>query len=171
KREARMNTTACRRLMLVLLAWTLLAAAEARAQCSFDSSSPSEGDVLTEAPKSMLINFLLGIHLQNVRLVGDDGTVWPLDWTPTEEDVFKAEFHVTKRLPPGKYQIEWIAYVRQHYHPDGGVIPFTVAAPGSIDTAAGTAGVAPAAPANGAPRRAPGWPYRALLGSVPPTDR
>ena len=166
-----MKTTACRRLMLVLLAWTLLAAAEARAQCSFDSSSPSEGDVLTEAPKSMLINFLLGIHLQNVRLVGDDDTVWPLDWTPTEEDVFKAEFQVTAPLPPGKYQIEWTAYVRQHYHPDGGVIPFRVAAPGSIGAGAGITSAA-RPPASGAPRAVSGWPYRALReGSTPPPGR
>src|SRR5262249_18354874 len=145
KREATMKTTARFWLTLPVLAWTLLAAAEARAQCSFDASSPSEGDVLAEAPKAMLINFLLGIHLHKVRIVGDAGTVWPLDWTPTEEDVFKAEFQVTTPLPPGKYQIEWTAYVRQHYHPDGGVIPFTVAAPEA--TGAGNAGATSATPA------------------------
>ena len=94
-----MRKTAHLWLTLPVLAWTLLAT-EARAQCSFDTSTPAEGDVVAESPKSMLINFLLGIHLQNVRLVGGDGTVWPLDWTPTEEDVFKAEFHVVKPLPP-----------------------------------------------------------------------
>jgi hypothetical protein len=105
-----------------------------------------------------------------VRLVGEDGTVWPLDWTPTEENVFKAEFHATKPLPPGKYQIEWTAYVRQHYHPDGGVIPFTVAAPGV--TGADIAHVTSAAPAGGAPRAASGWPYRALReGFALPPDR
>jgi len=167
-----MKKTARLWLTLPVIAWALLAAAEARAQCSFDTSTPAEGDVVAESPKSMLINFLLGIHLQNVRLVGDDGTVWPLDWTPTEEDVFKAEFHVMKPLPPGKYQIEWSAYVRQHYHPDGGVIPFTVAARESTSVGAADVTSAAAPPAGGAPRGVSGWPYRALReGFAPPTGR
>jgi methionine-rich copper-binding protein CopC len=153
-----------------LLGCMLLATAEARAQCSFDESMPSEGEVLGQAPTLLTIKFLLGIHLQKVRLVGDDGTVWPLDWTGTEEDVFKAEFHPTTPLPPGKYRIEWIAYVRQHYHPDGGVIPFSIAVLGSAGASAdATPAVAP--PAGAAPRAAPGWPYRALRAmSAPPAD-
>jgi len=152
----------------VLLSWTLVAA-DARAQCSYDTSTPSEGDVLTDVPAPMVIKFLLGIHLQTVRLVGGDGTEWPLDWMTTEQDVFQAEFRPTGPLPPGKYQIEWTAYVRQHYHPDGGVIPFTVAAPGSTE-----ANAMPAATlrAGAAPRAASGWPYRALRGgAAPPPDR
>jgi methionine-rich copper-binding protein CopC len=158
------------RIAALLVGLLLLAPAHARAQCSYDSSVPSEGDVLDPVPAPMIIKFLLGIHLQNVRLVGDDGTMWPLDWTSTEDNVFKAEFRVTQRLPPGQYRIEWTAYVRQHYHPDGGVIPFTVAPPAST----GGGGVTPAAapPAGAAPRAASGWPYRALqAGSAPPAGR
>jgi methionine-rich copper-binding protein CopC len=158
------------RIGALLAGLILLAAGQARAQCSYETSVPSDGDVLAAVPAPMIIKFLLGIHLQNVRLVGDDGTVWPLDWTSTEDNVFKAEFRVTQPLPPGQYRIEWTAYVRQHYHPDGGVIPFTVAAPGSSGAGATTPAAAP--PAGAAPRAASGWPYRALqAGSAPPAGR
>jgi methionine-rich copper-binding protein CopC len=163
---------------LALTAVLLLAATQAHAQCSFDTSQPSEGDVLDRAPDTMVINFLFGIHLQNVRLVGADGTVWPIDWQRTEDNVFKAEFRTNRTLPPGRYQVEWIAYVRQHHHPDGGVIPFTVAAPDSAIAAPAESGadvgVRPAAapPADAARRADPAAPYRALLGaSARPQDR
>lgn len=146
---------------LPLLGWMWLMTTEAPAQCSFDASVPSENDVLDAVPLPMTINFALGIELQNVRLVGADGTEWPTDWVGTKDDVYKAEFRPTKPLPPGKYQIEWIAYVRQHYHPDGGVIVFTIAAPGSAETSA-RATPAATPPAGGALRAASGLPYRGL---------
>lgn len=131
---------------------------------------PTDGEVVTATPAPIVINFLLGIELQSVRLVDASGTEWPTDWTRIEGNVFKTEFRVTEPLPPGTYQIEWSAYVRQHYHPDGGVIPFTVAASG----ADGDARIRPAAspPAAAARQGATGWPYRALLGgAAPTTDR
>ena len=121
---------------------------------------------MAEAPAPIVINFALGIHLQAVRLVDAGGTEWPIDWTKTDENVFKAEFLVTTPLPPGTYQVQWSAYVRQHYHPDGGVIEFTVApraANGSVD-------MRPAAtPPAAAHRGVTSWPYRALQGGAAPT--
>lgn len=140
------------------------------AQCSFESSVPTDGEVVTATPAPIVINFLLGIELQAVRLVDAGGTEWPTDWARSEGNVFKAEFRATKPLPPGAYQIEWTAYVRQHYHPDGGVIPFTVAA----SAADGDSRISPAAspPAAAAHRAATGWPYRGLQGAAaPPADR
>src|SRR5262245_42253303 len=99
-----MNAAGTRFWPVLLMASTLFAA-QAQAQCSFDMSTPSDGDVLAQAPESMVIRFLLGIHLQAVRLVDGNGTEWPLDWAATEQDVFRAEFRPTKPLPPGKYQI------------------------------------------------------------------
>src|SRR5262245_47823874 len=154
-----------------LVVLTLLAATPARAQCSFDTSVPADNEVLAEVPDPIVINFALGIHLQRVRLVAADGTEWPIDWSSTEENVFKAEFRATRPLPPGKYQIEWTAYVRQHYHPDGGVIPFTLA---ERDPSGAPAAATPPAtpPAGGARRAATGWPYRALgAGAAPRPDR
>jgi methionine-rich copper-binding protein CopC len=146
-----------------LLGSMLLAATEARAQCSFDSSVPADGEVVEALPAPMTLNFSFAIDLQDVRLVGEDGAVWPLDWMKSSTDVYKAEFRATKPLPPGKYVIEWAAYVRQHYHPDAGAVPFIV-------VAAGSAGATPAAgpPAGAAPRDAQGSPYRALLGGSAP---
>ena len=119
----------------------------------------------------MTLNFSFAIDLQHVRLVGEDGAVWPLDWIKSSTDVYKAEFRATKPLPPGKYVIEWAAYVRQHYHPDGGAVPFTVAAAGP-DRVNTTAIPAAGPPAGAAPRDAQGSPYRALLGdSAPPAGR
>jgi methionine-rich copper-binding protein CopC len=165
------TTTRYLRLALPLLGCLFLATMPARAQCSFDMSVPSDGDVFAEAPAAMTIKFLFGIELQNVRLIGSDGAVWPIDWAKSAEDVFEAEFHATKPLPPGRYSIEWTAYVRQHYHPDGGVIAFTV---GSPEAANANAGVTPAAapPTIAAPRAALGWPYRAIrAGAAPRADR
>ena len=166
-----MKATSLAWIVMPLTGWMILAASPADAQCSFDSSAPSWGEILKQVPDSFTLNFLFGIELQNVRVVGDDGRVWPTDWTRAENDVFKAEFHVTQGLPPGKYQLEWTAYVRQHYHSDGGSIPFTIAA---NDGAGATADATPAAapPAAVAPPVAMGWPYRGLRGvSAPPTGR
>lgn len=114
-------------LAALLLGSMLLAPMQAPAQEMYDTSIPALEAVLKDVPVPMVITFSEGIYLTNLRLVGADGAVWPLDWKKTEDDVFKAEFRVTKPLPAGKYQIEWTAYVRQHFHPDGGVIPFTIA--------------------------------------------
>ncbi|WP_197077569.1 copper resistance protein CopC [Hyphomicrobium sp. 99] len=113
---------------MLMLGTSLITAAQARAQEMYDTSVPSVGDILSEPPTTMNINFSEAIHLTDVRLVGVDNgrEIWPIEWVKTDEDVFKVEMRVTKPLPPGKYQIEWIADVRQHYHSDGGVIPFTV---------------------------------------------
>lgn len=154
-----------------LLGLMLLGATEARAQCSFDSSVPADGEVVDAVPAPMTLNFSFAIDLQHVRLVGEDGAVWPLDWTKSPTDVYKAEFRATKPLPPGKYVIEWAAYVRQHYHPDAGAVPFTVAAAGP-DRADAAAIPAAGPPAGAAPRDAQGSPYRALLGgAAPPAGR
>ncbi len=146
-------------------------ATEARAQCSFDSSVPAEGDVLAELPSQMAIKFLFEIELQNVRLLRSDGTVWSIDWTRAEGNVYGTEFRPTTPLPPGRYQIEWTGYVRQHYHPDGSVISFTVGSPTAMGE---SAGVKPAATlrADGVPRGAPGWPRLVpRAGAGPPADR
>jgi methionine-rich copper-binding protein CopC len=168
-REARQGTMRSRMAIAAapLLGLMLLGATEARAQCSFDSSVPADGEVVDAVPAPMTLNFSFAIDLQHVRLVGEDGAVWPLDWMKSSTDVYKAEFRATKPLPPGKYVIEWDAYVRQHYHPDAGSVPFTV-------VAAGSAAAIPAAgpPAGVAPRDERGSPYRALLGgSAPPAGR
>jgi len=147
-------------------------ASGAAAQCSFDQSEPSDNAVHDRAPAQMTIKFLFGVELKNVRLLGEDGKVWATDWTPTENDVYAAEFRAKDELPPGKYHIEWTAYVRQHYHGDGGSIPFTVASAAAAPD--GEAAVSPAAtpPAAAAPRVATGWPYRGLgAGSAPRPDR
>jgi methionine-rich copper-binding protein CopC len=156
---------------LLLLGWLPLAAEQARAQCAFDASVPSEGDVLMESPAPMVISFVPAIHVTGLRLTGADGMEWPLAWTKTDENVFKIEFTPTKSLPPGRYQIEWSAYIRQHYHPDGGVITFTLAPEGSIGVST-AATPAEARPAGAAPRAAPGSPFRVPQAvAAPPADR
>lgn len=153
---------------VLLLGGMLLGAPQALAQEMYDTSVPFQGDVLKEAPAPMVISFAEAIYLTNLRLVGADGAAWPLDWQKTEDDVFKVEFHVAKPLPPGSYQIEWTAYVRQHYHPDGGVIAFTIdpqAAPRGALTPAATQ------PTVSAPQAAPDSPDPALrAASAPPAD-
>lgn len=139
-----------KRVSLVLLG-LLLTSGQVSAQENYDTSVPFEGDVLKELPKPMTITFTTNIHLQDVTLTGSDGTQWPLAWNKTDNDVYNVAFQPTKPLPPGKYQIEWTAYVRQHGHPDGGTISFTFAPDGPVGVngatpvAASTTGAAPQA--------------------------
>ena len=152
----------CRRATaLALLALALGGAglaAPARAQCAFDQSSPNANDVVNEAEPAMSIQFMVEIELQQVRLIGPDKAEWPTDWTPVSGEVRDVAFRATKPLPPGDYLIEWNGYVRRHYHPDGGSIPFQVAAAG--------ASPAPAPQGPAGLRAAQGLRYPALLGSV-----
>jgi methionine-rich copper-binding protein CopC len=158
------------RLLMVLSGVVLLVAAgPACAQEMYDSSTPSEGDVLKALPAPMVINFLTAIHVTGLRLVGADGVEWPLEWRKTDDNVFKVEFRPSRPLPPGRYQIEWSAYVRQHYHPDGGVITFTLAPQGAINR---DAIPAEATPAGAGPPAAPGLHDRVpRAAAAPPSDR
>jgi len=154
-----------RPLAALLLAGLLSAAAgPALAQCAFDQSSPNANDTLKDPQPAVSLEFMLEFDLQDVRVVGADNTVWPTDWTRVDGEVRRADFHITKALPPGKYLIEWNGYLRRHRHADGGSVPFTVLA------ADGTApaGPAPAPRADLVPRNGPDSPYRALLGGGAP---
>lgn len=142
----------------------LLASGQALAQEMYDTSVPFQGDVLKELPKPMTITFTTSIHLKEVTLSGSDGMQWPLVWNKTDDDVYNVAFEPAKPLPPGKYQIEWTAYVRQHGHPDGGTISFTYAPETSTPAAASTTGAAPQA-AQGSP------PPALQEGGAPPTGR
>jgi len=113
-------------LALFSMLTSVLCTSSLKAQEMYDASTPSEGQVLRETPKPFLITFSEAIHLENIRLVGADGSAKPTDWKKIEDDVFKVEFNPTEPLAPGKYSIEWTAYVRQHYHSDGGVINFSL---------------------------------------------
>ncbi len=148
----------------------LLASGQAHAQEMYDTSVPFQGDVLKELPKPMTITFSTGIHLKEVTLSGSDGTQWPLAWNKTDDDVYNVAFEPTKPLPPGRYEIAWDAYVRQHGHPDGGTISFTFAPEGS----AGVSNATPVAtPTTGAaPQAAQDSPAQALQeGAARPAGR
>ena len=121
----------------------LLASGQASAQENYDTSVPFQGDVLKVLPKPMTITFTTNIHLQDITLTAGDGTRWPLAWNKTDDDVYNVAFQPTKPLPPGKYQIEWTAYVRQHRHPDGGTIDFTFAPEGSAGVTDATSAASP----------------------------
>lgn len=148
----------------------LLASGQAAAQENYDTSVPFQGDVLKVLPKSMTITFTTNIHLQDITLTAGDGTQWPIEWAKTDADVYNVAFQPTKPLPPGKYQIEWTAYVRQHGHPDGGTISFTFAPEGSASV--GDATPAAASTTGAAPQAAPDSPARAPQeGVAHPTGR
>ncbi len=139
-----------------------LATSEARAQCAFDQSYPNANEVIRDLQAPIMLQFLMEFELQDVRLYGEDRTEWPVDWVRSTAEVQKTEFRPTKPLPPGNYLIEWNGYLRQHYHPDGGSVAFTVAAADAPITPAATS------PANSAPQYGPGSRYPALLGAGAP---
>lgn len=148
-----------RRIALLVSGATLLWAPAVSAQEMYDTSAPAIDEVLRNVPAPMVINFSSDIQVNEVRLVGVNKgrELWPIEWAKTEETVYKVEMQATKPLPPGKYQIEWLAYCRHHYHPDGGVIPFTIA---SADQPIEASPAKPAAtpPASGVPLVDQGWP-------------
>lgn len=156
---------------LLLASWLAFAAGQAHAQCAYDTSTPLDGDVLKGLPAPMVINFTTDIHVTGLRLIDASGTEWPVDWSKTDANVFKLEFRPAQALPPGKYQIQWRAYVRQHFHPDGGDINFTLDPDGSV--AAGGGATPAAAPSAAAwPQAASGSPYRGpQAGAAPQPDR
>jgi methionine-rich copper-binding protein CopC len=138
------------------------AATHARAQCAFDQSFPNANDVLADPQPAVTIDFTEEFDLQEVRLLAADNTEWPTDWGRSTQEVRKAEFRVTKPLPPGPYMIIWNGYLRRHYHADGGSISFTVASAGETPTTA----IPAAAPSTGAaPRVGRGSPYPMFLGA------
>ena len=98
-----------------------------RVQEMYDTSFPEPGSVLKQSPEVITIKFTQGIYFKDVHLFSADHVEYPLEWTLNEEDVFQVELRVPQTLPPGAYEIQWWADVRQHYHPDGGVITFTIA--------------------------------------------
>lgn len=104
----------------------LLCASCADAQEMYDSSVPEHHAVLRQVPSPMIIRFAEDIQLTNLRILGADGTAWPTDWRKSDADVAQIEFRAIELLPPGKYELEWTAWVRQHGHPDGGVIMFEI---------------------------------------------
>jgi methionine-rich copper-binding protein CopC len=110
-----------RRAVALLLASMWLGTA-ARAQETFEASTPLEGEVLQQAPAPMVIKFTEGIRLKKVVLRAADGATLPIDWTASDAEVYDVAFRATGPLPAGKYQIEWTAVV--HGHSDGGVITF-----------------------------------------------
>jgi len=100
----------------------------ANAQEMYDSSVPAHNSVIKKSPSVITIKFMEGIYFKEVRLVSTEPEKkeWPLNWKKTEKNVFSISLKVPKPLPPGRYEIQWSADVRQHYHPDGGVIIFTI---------------------------------------------
>ena len=151
---------------MIVLGLALLGAPQAHAQEMYDTSVPAINEVLREVPSPLLITFSSGIQLNEVRLVGTDNgrELWPIEWTKKDEEVYDVEMRSLKQLPPGKYQIEWLAWCRHHYHPDGGVIPFVIAsADQPLEGNAATPAAAP--PTSGVPLVGQGWPRL-----VPPKD-
>jgi len=92
----------------------------------YQSSVPMDKDVLKEQPDVFHIDFGEAIHVREIKIVDANNTDWPLDWKFTDDDVHEVKFRSLKRLPPGDYQLEWSAYVRQHWHPDAGAIRFRI---------------------------------------------
>lgn len=153
---------------LPLLGLIAVTAGEARAQCAFDQSYPNANDVLPALQEPITLQFSIELELKDVRLFDESRTEVPIDWVRSPAEVRSAEFRPREPLPPGSYSIEWNGYVRRHWHPDGGSVPFTIA---SADGTATAAPVSPAAAptAGGVPRVGPASPYRALLGAGAPS--
>jgi len=110
-----------------LFALCILGITAAGAQEMYDWSEPAPDAVLKTSPETMKIVFLTGIYLQDVRLYAADQSEWPVEWAKTEGNVFDVAIRVPKALPPGRYDLKWSAYIRQHRHDDGGTINFTIA--------------------------------------------
>ena len=109
-----------------LLVAAAFGASHAGAQEMYQSSVPMDKDVLKAMPEFFHVDFGQAIHVKEVKILGADNTEWPTDWKFTDDDSYEVKFRSLKALPPGDYQMEWSAYVRQHFHPDAGTIRFRI---------------------------------------------
>ena len=110
---------------LAFALYGLVAAGPCLAHAKLQSSSPAANAHLTEAPKTLTLNFSEAAQLALLKLVGDGKEISiPVDKTA------KASQSITVPLPglvPGKYTVHWSAVAADDGHVTRGSFVFSIA--------------------------------------------
>jgi copper resistance protein C len=107
------------------IALSILVAGPCQAHARLQSSSPADNGQLTQAPKSLTLNFSEAAQLAVLKLVSDGKeTVIPIDKTVAAAKSCTLPLPV---LAPGKYTVQWTA-VADDGHVSKGSFTFSIAA-------------------------------------------
>jgi methionine-rich copper-binding protein CopC len=95
------------------------------AHARLQSSTPANDAHLTEAPKSLLLNFSEAAQLAVLKVLGD-GKEFPvaLDKTAKPSQTFTVTLPA---LVPGSYTVQWTALAADDGHVTKGTFKFTIA--------------------------------------------
>ncbi len=108
---------------LALCGWVMSAPCLAHAH--LQSSTPASDARLTEAPKTLLLNFSEAAQLAVLKLIGDGKEISiPLDKTAKPVQTYTLALPV---LPPGSYTVQWTAVAADDGHVTKGTFKFSIA--------------------------------------------
>ena len=106
-----------------------LLAAPAMASEVYDTGDPYDGQEISYSPSRVLIRFTEPVRMEKAVL--EDEASRNIDvrfGLPEDGAADSVLVRVPEVLPPGKYRLNWIAYVPAHRHSDDGTVRFTVLA-------------------------------------------
>lgn len=77
-------------------------------------SSPADGEIVTGAPSSIVLDFDHPMTVRSVQLLTDAMERIAIDFEPSEDAVERVEIALDEDLEPGGYQVTWRAAADDH---------------------------------------------------------
>ena len=114
--------------LCVALAVGLLAAPAAASEV-YDTGDPYDGQEISYSPNVVVIRFTEPVRFEKAALEDEAGRAIEVRYGRSEDDTASVSVRIPEVLPPGKYRLNWIAYVPAHRHSDDGTVRFTVLPP------------------------------------------
>ena len=112
--------------LFALALFGILAAGTCMAHAKLQSSSPAANAHLTEAPKTLTLNFSEAAQLAVLKLARDGKEVpIPLDKSAKAAQTFTLTLPA---LSPGNYTVQWTAVAADDGHVTKGTFVFSIAA-------------------------------------------
>lgn len=105
---------------------TGLLAAPAAASEVYDTGDPYDGQEISYSPNIVTVRFTEPVRLEKAALEDEAGRPIEVRYGRSEDDTVSVSVRIPETLPPGKYRLNWIAYVPAHRHSDDGTVRFTV---------------------------------------------
>ena len=106
-----------------------LLAAPAVASEVYDTGDPYDGQEISYSPNVVTIRFTEPVRFEKAALEDEAGRAIEVRYGRSEDDTASVSVRIPEVLPPGKYRLNWIAYVPAHRHSDDGTVRFTVLPP------------------------------------------
>ena len=119
-----------KRLALLILGLTSLAAYQANAHTRLSAATPADAAVTTAAPEEIVLEFSADVRLLSVTLEASDGQAIEIGPLPEAQQTVFA-LPIMADLPPGDYLVTWRA-VGADTHAVSGDLSFVVAQAESV---------------------------------------